>query len=87
MHTGQYGNSADGLGLRLALRDMARFYNLPVNMWGLSSDSQEIDAHYGHEATANGLLAYLAGADLVGQNGAGQSSGSSDCECGTAGPS
>jgi trimethylamine--corrinoid protein Co-methyltransferase len=65
MHTGQYGNSADGLGLRLALRDMARFYNLPVNMWGLSSDSQEIDAHYGHEATANGLLAYLAGADEI----------------------
>jgi trimethylamine--corrinoid protein Co-methyltransferase len=65
MHTGQYGNSADGLGLRLALRDMARFYNLPVNMWGLSSDSQEIDAHYGYEATANGLLAYLAGADEI----------------------
>jgi trimethylamine--corrinoid protein Co-methyltransferase len=65
MQTGQYGNSPDGLGLRLALRDLARYYNLPVNMWGFSTASVEIDVHYGYEATANGLLAYLAGADEI----------------------
>ncbi len=65
MQTGQYGNSPDGLCLRLALRDLARYYNLPVNMWGFSTASQEIDVHYGYEATANGLLAYLAGADEI----------------------
>jgi trimethylamine--corrinoid protein Co-methyltransferase len=65
MHTGRYGSSADGHGLRLALCDMARFYNLPVNVGGLSSSSYELDAQYGHEATAAGLLAYLAGADEI----------------------
>jgi trimethylamine--corrinoid protein Co-methyltransferase len=65
MHTGRYGGSADGHGLRLALCDMARFYNLPVNLDGLSSSSYELDAQYGHEATAAGLLAYLAGADEI----------------------
>jgi trimethylamine--corrinoid protein Co-methyltransferase len=65
MHTGRYGGSADGHRLRLALCDMARFYNLPVNLGGLSSSSYELDAQYGHEATAAGLLAYLAGADEI----------------------
>jgi trimethylamine--corrinoid protein Co-methyltransferase len=65
MHTGRYGGSADGHGLRLALRDLARFYNLPVNMWGLSSASHELDAQYGYEATSTALLAYLAGADEI----------------------
>lgn len=65
MQTGQFRNSATGQGLRLALRDMARFYNLPVNLWGFSTDSRQIDAHYGHEATSNALLACLAGADEI----------------------
>jgi len=65
MHTGRYGGSADGHGLRLALCDMAHFYNLPVNLGGLSSASYAVDAQYGHEATAAGLLAYLAGADEI----------------------
>jgi trimethylamine--corrinoid protein Co-methyltransferase len=65
MHTGRYGGSADGHGLRLALCAMARFYKLPVNLGGLSSSSYELDAQYGHEATAAGLLAYLAGADEI----------------------
>jgi trimethylamine--corrinoid protein Co-methyltransferase len=51
--------------MRLALRDMARFYNLPVNLWGLSTVSKKLDALYGYEATAQGLLAYLAGADEI----------------------
>ena len=63
MSTGAYGGSADGYGLELALCDLARFYNLPVNLGGLSSASDGLDAQYGHEATAAGLLAYLAGAD------------------------
>jgi trimethylamine--corrinoid protein Co-methyltransferase len=65
MHTGRYGGSADGHGLRLGLRDLARFYNLPVNLWGLSSYSHRLDAQYGYEATAASLLAYLAGADEI----------------------
>jgi len=63
MRTGGYGGSADGYGLELALCDLARFYNLPVNLSGLGSSSETIDAQYGHEATAAGLLGFLAGAD------------------------
>jgi trimethylamine:corrinoid methyltransferase-like protein len=51
--------------MRLALCDLARFYNLPVNLWGLSTSSGNLDALYGHEATAYGLLAYLAGVDEI----------------------
>jgi trimethylamine--corrinoid protein Co-methyltransferase len=65
MHTGRYGGSADGHGLSLALCDLARFYNLPVNVSGLWSSSCELDAHYGHQATAAALLAALAGADEI----------------------
>ena len=65
MHTGRYGGGADGHGLRLGLCDLARFYNLPVNVGGLSTASYELDAQYGYEATAAGLLAYLAGADEI----------------------
>jgi trimethylamine--corrinoid protein Co-methyltransferase len=36
-----------------------------VNIWGLSSSSRELDALYGHEATIQGLLATLAGADEI----------------------
>jgi len=65
MRTGRYGGGPDGHGLRLALCEMARFYNLPVNLFGLSSSSCELDAQYGYEATAAGLLAVLAGADEI----------------------
>jgi trimethylamine--corrinoid protein Co-methyltransferase len=65
MQTGRYGGSADGHAMRLALCDLARYYNLPVNLWGLSSASKELDALYGHEATVQGLLATLAGADEI----------------------
>jgi trimethylamine--corrinoid protein Co-methyltransferase len=65
MHSGRYRGSADGLGLGIALCAMARFYNLPVNLWGLSTASDSLDAQYGHEATAGTLLAYLAGADEI----------------------
>ncbi len=65
MHTGRYGGGADGYGLPLALCDVARFYNLPVNVAGLSTSSHELDAQYGHEATAACLLAALAGADEI----------------------
>jgi trimethylamine--corrinoid protein Co-methyltransferase len=63
MKTGQYGNSADGHLLRLALLDMARFYNLPVNLWGCTTSSASFDPICGHEATAHALLACLSGAD------------------------
>lgn len=65
MNTGGFGGSADGYGTMLALRDLARFYNVPVNLSGLSSASDTVDAHYGHEATAATLLAVLVGADEV----------------------
>jgi trimethylamine--corrinoid protein Co-methyltransferase len=65
MHTGRFGSSADGHAMRLALCDLARFYNLPVNVWGLSTTSSELDALYGHEATTQGLLAALSGADEI----------------------
>ncbi|MFW6135336.1 MAG: trimethylamine methyltransferase family protein [Chloroflexota bacterium] len=65
MQTGAYGSSADSHGLKLALCDMARFYRLPVNVFGLSTASQALDAQYGHEATASALLARLAGADEI----------------------
>ena len=65
MHTGRYGGSADGRGLGLALGEMARFYNLPVNLGGLDTASCDLDARYGYEATSNCLLTYLAGADEI----------------------
>ena len=65
MQTGRYGGSADGHSMRLALCDMGRFYNLPVNMWGISTFSPEIDVQYGVEASIQTLLAYLARADEI----------------------
>jgi trimethylamine--corrinoid protein Co-methyltransferase len=51
--------------MRLALCDLARFYNLPVNLWGLSTASDILDALYGYEATTCALLASLAGVDEI----------------------
>jgi trimethylamine--corrinoid protein Co-methyltransferase len=65
MQTGRYAGSADGHAMRLALCDLARFYNLPVNLWGLSTASDMLDAQYGHEATTCALLACLAGVDEI----------------------
>jgi trimethylamine--corrinoid protein Co-methyltransferase len=65
MHTGRLGGSADGHRIRLALCEMARFYHLPVNLFGLSTASQALDAQYGYEAVAAGMLAHLAGADEI----------------------
>jgi trimethylamine---corrinoid protein Co-methyltransferase len=65
MRTGRYGGGAGEYGLKLALREMANFYHLPANLWGLSTTSAELDARYGHEATASVLLAALAGADEI----------------------
>jgi trimethylamine--corrinoid protein Co-methyltransferase len=65
MQTGRFGGSANGHAMRLALCDLARFYNLPMNLWGLSSASDKLDALYGHEATTYALLATLAGVDEI----------------------
>ena len=65
MNTGRYGGSADGHMLRLGIAEMARFYNLPFNLGGLTTRSTSMDAQYGSEATTAGLLAYLAGADEI----------------------
>jgi trimethylamine--corrinoid protein Co-methyltransferase len=65
MLSGRFGSSADGHGMRLALCDLARHYHLPVNLWGLSSSSDVLDALYGYEATTYALLAQLAGVDEI----------------------
>jgi trimethylamine--corrinoid protein Co-methyltransferase len=65
MRTGGYGGGPDGQLLQLGLRDMARLYNLPVNLGGLGTSAQDLGAQYGHEATATTLLAYLARADEI----------------------
>jgi trimethylamine--corrinoid protein Co-methyltransferase len=65
MHTGRYAASADLPGLQLALREMARLYHVPANLGGVATSSAALDAQYGHQATANCLLAYLAGADEI----------------------
>ena len=65
MHTGRYGNSADVHGLKLALGELGRYYNLPVNQWGLSTASEGIDAAYGYEASTSTLLAYLSHPDEI----------------------
>ena len=69
MQTGSFGGGADGHGMRLGLVALARFYDLPVNVWGLSTQSERLDALYGHEATAQGLLARLSGADEISSMG------------------
>jgi trimethylamine--corrinoid protein Co-methyltransferase len=65
MQTGSYGAGPDGQRLQLGLRELARFYNLPVNLAGLGTAAPGLGAQYGHEATAYTLLAYLAQADEI----------------------
>jgi trimethylamine--corrinoid protein Co-methyltransferase len=65
MHTGRYGGSADLAGMQMALCELAHAYNLPVNLFGLSTKSHSLDAQYGYEAMANGIMARLAGADEI----------------------
>ena len=65
MQTGRYGGSANGHVLRLGLVELARFYNLPVNLGGLSTRSHCLDGQYGSEAITQGLLAYQANVDEI----------------------
>jgi trimethylamine--corrinoid protein Co-methyltransferase len=65
MQTGRYGGSANGHSLVLALRELARHYHLPANVAGLSTASHQLDAQYGHQATAACLLAHLIQADEI----------------------
>jgi trimethylamine--corrinoid protein Co-methyltransferase len=65
MVSGNYADSADGNAMRLALVDVARFYNLPVNLGGLGTAASSLDARYGYEASSACLLAYLAGVDEI----------------------
>ena len=57
MVTGNYANNANANAMRLALVDVARFYNLPVNLGGLGTASSSLDAHYGYEVSSACLLA------------------------------
>ena len=53
------------MGTQLTLCELAHFYNLPVNLFGLSTKSHSLDAQYGYEAMANVIMARLAGADEI----------------------
>jgi trimethylamine--corrinoid protein Co-methyltransferase len=65
MRTGNFAGSAALQRILLTLREMGRFYNLPVNLWGCGTSSLELDAQYGHDATTNLLFAFLARADEI----------------------
>jgi trimethylamine--corrinoid protein Co-methyltransferase len=65
MKTGRYGGSANGFSFGPALTQMARLYDLPVNLGGLSTKSESLDAQYGFEAASSCMLAYLSGADEI----------------------
>lgn len=65
MQTGRYGAGANSYSLGPALSAMARYYDLPVNLNGLSTSSTCLDTQYGHEATAGCMLATLVGADEI----------------------
>ena len=65
MQTGRYGGSADGFGVGAALINLARYYDLPANLFGLSTKSKKFDVQYGFEAVAGTMLAYLSGADEI----------------------
>ncbi|HSG43256.1 MAG TPA: trimethylamine methyltransferase family protein [Anaerolineales bacterium] len=69
MRTGRYGGSADGFGTGAALINMAQHYDIPANMWGMSTKSKQLDAQYGYESFAGTMLAYLAGADEIYSHG------------------
>lgn len=69
MQSGRFGGSADGHGMRLGLCNIAKAYKLPVNLWGMSTASLQLDAHYGYQAITQTLLAYLAGADEIYSHG------------------
>jgi trimethylamine:corrinoid methyltransferase-like protein len=49
----------------LGLCEIARSYDLPVNLGGLATRSHSLDAQYGSEAISHGLLAYLARPDEI----------------------
>jgi len=65
MQTGRYGGSADGYGMSSALLNLARFYDLPANLRGLTTKSKHLDAQYGYESVSGTILSYLAGADEI----------------------
>ncbi|MFH2037829.1 MAG: trimethylamine methyltransferase family protein [Chloroflexota bacterium] len=65
MQTGRYGGSADGYGMSSALINLARFYNLPANLRGLTTKSKQLDTQYGYESVSGTILSYLAGADEI----------------------
>jgi trimethylamine--corrinoid protein Co-methyltransferase len=48
-----------------ALIQLAKFYDLPSNLRGLSTKSNHIDAQYGYESVAGTILSYLSGADEI----------------------
>jgi trimethylamine--corrinoid protein Co-methyltransferase len=65
MQNGRFASKADGHSMRLGSCALARHYHLPVNLWGLSTASEELDALYAYEATTYCLLAQLAGVDEI----------------------
>jgi trimethylamine--corrinoid protein Co-methyltransferase len=57
-----WGNLAMGLA-SAACTQIGHGYHLPVNVYGLSTDSNQLDIQNGYERAVNALLPALAGAD------------------------
>lgn len=70
------GNPETGI-ISAATVQLGHYYNLPVDVYGLTSDAVLFDFQSGYERMANGLVPYLAGADII--------SGIGDMESGMAG--
>lgn len=70
------GNPETGI-ISAATVQLGHYYNLPVDIYGLTSDAVLCDFQSGYERMANGLVPYLAGADII--------SGIGDMESGMAG--
>jgi trimethylamine---corrinoid protein Co-methyltransferase len=64
-----WGLSALGLASAAEVQ-LGHFCGLPVNTYGLSSDSQAVDFQNGYERALNGLLPAMAGADELSGIGA-----------------
>jgi trimethylamine--corrinoid protein Co-methyltransferase len=59
-----WGNPEIGM-ISAATVEIGQFYGMPVDVYGLCTNSHTIDAQSGHERALNALLPILAGADEI----------------------
>jgi trimethylamine--corrinoid protein Co-methyltransferase len=66
LHSGQYVSGGPEIGLiNLVCLQMSRFYGLPTQATGVSTDAKACDLQAGAEGMMSGLAAALAGADSL----------------------